>query len=682
MFPFRALALPSRTQKTGTSALNLALMGGAPTGKLLQVSRIFYLSGVGEYVSYPVNLTATFGYDNEGRMTSLQYPSMLDERNVTSTGPSLGFAYDAMGRPYSMTDTGTGHMLISSASYGPASELTNITGTSYSGSYSETRSYNSLKQVKEVNSSGLDIQYNYPSTANNGKIASQTDVVSGEQVNYAYDALNRLASAWTSDTTKWGLNYGYDGFGNLTSEATFQGTLTQPSLTASYYANNHAGGEDANGNPGSIYLPADGMSYAASYDVENRLVSTGSSTIFYGYAPGNKRVWKGTGSFVTNSSGGSGQCATGQWSTDEITFWGVNGQKLATFQLTESPNGYYGQCDFSATATGTNYYFSGRLLKNAGGWIYADRLGSIGKYYPYGEERPSATTNGTEKFTGYFRDLETGNDYAVNRYMSPGFGRFFTPDRKGGNPSDPGSWNKYAYTGGDPINRADPTGLDSCIPGDDSDCVPDSFCQDDTLAGMNGGGFALYCEQPVIGDGPGPPDPDPTDPTPPTPSPTDPVTTSPPTDPTITDPPPPTDPTTTDPGPTPPMSPAPPSTPPTCGVILSLAVPSPCAPGLLPVPIMPVGFGNCEAAVETLAKATARLVQKTLEWLANILGLRDANHRKNMQIAIQNVKNALTQVNNACGSQKAAAAAVAAAEAAIAAAAAAISTLTVEPLPL
>ena len=32
-------------------------------------------------------------------------------------------------------------------------------------------------------------------TQNNGKITSQTDSVSGEQVVYAYDALNRLASA-------------------------------------------------------------------------------------------------------------------------------------------------------------------------------------------------------------------------------------------------------------------------------------------------------------------------------------------------------------------------------------------------------------------------------------------------------------------------------------------------------
>ena len=188
-------------------------------------------------------------------------------------------------------------------------------------------------------------------------------------------------------------------------------------------------------------------------------MATGSSTIRYSYAPGNKRVWRGVGSW---NSG------TGQWSpTDEVTFWSVTGQKLATYQLTTTLG--VGPPEpsapaFYATQTACNYYFGGRLIKNGNGnsWVYSDRLGSIGKFYPYGMERPSATTNGTEKFTGYFRDAETGNDYAVNRYMSPGMGRLVTPDPSGArfaNPSSPQSWNLYSYTGGDPINRVDRGGL-------------------------------------------------------------------------------------------------------------------------------------------------------------------------------------------------------------------------------
>ena len=38
-----------------------------------------------------------------------------------------------------------------------------------------------------------------------------------------------------------------------------------------------------------------------------------------------------------------------------------------------------------------------------------------------------------------------------------------TPDGgKGARAGDPQSWNRYAYTRGDPVNRADPRGTDDC----------------------------------------------------------------------------------------------------------------------------------------------------------------------------------------------------------------------------
>jgi hypothetical protein len=54
-----------------------------------------------------------------------------------------------------------------------------------------------------------------------------------------------------------------------------------------------------------------------------------------------------------------------------------------------------------------------------------------------------------------------------------------TPDpyMASGGPSDPQSWNRYAYTRGDPVNRLDPRGL-----GDESTCTLTSsdFCITDT----------------------------------------------------------------------------------------------------------------------------------------------------------------------------------------------------------
>jgi RHS repeat-associated protein len=51
-------------------------------------------------------------------------------------------------------------------------------------------------------------------------------------------------------------------------------------------------------------------------------------------------------------------------------------------------------------------------------------------------------------------------DYADQRYRSKQFGRFMSPDTSGRVlDGDPESWNQYAYTAGDPVNRLDPNGL-------------------------------------------------------------------------------------------------------------------------------------------------------------------------------------------------------------------------------
>ena len=104
--------------------------------------------------------------------------------------------------------------------------------------------------MTQLQSGSLNVQYAYSATQNNGKITSETDVVSGEQVTYTYDSLNRLASATSSVNPGWGQSYTYDGFGNLTNQTVTKGTA--PALNVSYdpATNRRTGGEcaDANGN--------------------------------------------------------------------------------------------------------------------------------------------------------------------------------------------------------------------------------------------------------------------------------------------------------------------------------------------------------------------------------------------------------------------------------------------------
>jgi RHS repeat-associated protein len=69
---------------------------------------------------------------------------------------------------------------------------------------------------------------------------------------------------------------------------------------------------------------------------------------------------------------------------------------------------------------------------------------------------------------------------ADQRYYAVGMGRFGTPDPGGlstANTSDPTSWNRYAYVGGDPINFGDPSGrIRMSCDDPDADSIYDGSC--------------------------------------------------------------------------------------------------------------------------------------------------------------------------------------------------------------
>src|SRR5208337_5514809 len=94
----------------------------------------------------------------------------------------------------------------------------------------------------------------------------------------------------------------------------------------------------------------------------------------------------------------------------------------------------------AATLGTSDMYFGGRRLAPM------DRLGSSGKYYPYGEDK-GTIYNDTWNFATYWRDSARGLDYAMNRYYNNSLGRFMTPDPYvansggAGEAVDPQSWN-------------------------------------------------------------------------------------------------------------------------------------------------------------------------------------------------------------------------------------------------
>jgi len=148
---------------------------GGVVGKRLRVTRTFPtgIAPNGSQAAANADLNGSFTYDNEGRMTGEQYPqsgalgwsgSCTQAVNFTA-GPNLTMACDSMGRPYSMTDQTASQTIVGGATYNAAGLLLS------NGLQSFT--YNSMQQLTQVSGGGMNIQFNYSATQNNGKIVSQ-----------------------------------------------------------------------------------------------------------------------------------------------------------------------------------------------------------------------------------------------------------------------------------------------------------------------------------------------------------------------------------------------------------------------------------------------------------------------------------------------------------------------------
>ena len=436
---------------------------------------------------------ADYSYDSAGRSTSygVSYPIIS---GAPQYGPPVTYTYglDSMGRPVSLSDNsgawnnpGTDTTWVQNVQYDYAGRQTSIQfragrtlQTVYGGSGSfytnilgsEAKTYNVNGQLSSLtwgsaNGSSLytgpagGVQYVYSATQNNGQITGVVDAISGETVSYQYDALKRLTS---SGTTAWSQSYQYDGFGNLTAKV-LNGTTTPLAVDAN--TNRLSGlGYDLNGNMTT------GTGVTLAYDEANRVASAtlvSGGTEFYGYAPDNKRIYK------LKADG-----------TESWTFYGARGEKLLTDLQVQMPNQIYtpqgnptGQWAFSFGSSGkSSVWFGGRLISEGGtngsmsSTVYQDRLGtnraSGAKFLPYGEEAGTATANDRTKFGTYNRDGFTGLDYADQRFYASSYGRFTKPDPLAhASSGDPGSWNQYAYVGGDPVNNSDSAGTNPDDPG-------------------------------------------------------------------------------------------------------------------------------------------------------------------------------------------------------------------------
>jgi YD repeat-containing protein len=187
-----------------------------------------------------VRMSVKYGWDNEGRMTWMEYPETIRQDPVTSEwvtqpGRRLNYTLDGMGRPVTVRDQSMNFGnwdWVSGAVYNAADQLVQFNRP---WGAQRTYQYNVRGQlVRERDVVGgypsMDFEYRYSATANDGRIVQMKDWVSGEEVNYQYDELGRLIAAATTGP-EWGLSWTYDGFGNRLSQNVTKGSGPVVSLT-------------------------------------------------------------------------------------------------------------------------------------------------------------------------------------------------------------------------------------------------------------------------------------------------------------------------------------------------------------------------------------------------------------------------------------------------------------------
>lgn len=205
------------------------------------------------------SVTTTYGYDNNGNLTSIQAPL---NRNTTN-------AYDELNRLTQVTDPGSG---ITQFGYNALDQLISVTDPR---SLATSYSYNALGDLKQQVSPDIGTTNNTYDSG--GNLQTSTDARS-KTGTYSYDALNRITSLAYDDQT---ITYTYDTGANQKGRLT---QLASSGATTSWTYNSHgrvlSKTQVSNGNTKS-------MSY--QYNAAGQLTqitTPANNVIVYGYANG------------------------------------------------------------------------------------------------------------------------------------------------------------------------------------------------------------------------------------------------------------------------------------------------------------------------------------------------------------------------------------------------------------
>jgi RHS repeat-associated protein len=394
--------------------------------------------------------TLTYGYNLAGQLNSVSNP----------WGAQVGYSYDKTGRPSSVS--GSGYAGVSSYVSSFAYRAFGLKQMNYANGRSLSVQYDNRMRPTQWNIPGV-MGWNYAYTyfgENTGRVTyAQNLNDSTLDRSYDYDHVGRLIAAKSGAEARvhveiipsgtpdgpYSQTYEYDQWGNMVAR-TGRGGENSSYATVTYTNNKRNG---------------------LTYDAAGNLTNDGGQNFTY----------DATGQAVTATYGGLHQYYDGDGLRvkkidDGITTYYLRSSVLGGQVVAEISGGGSWQRGY--------VYLGGQLLavqqQSAVSWIHeapvvkskrvtnsSGNVVSTIELDPWGGNTNRSNSDGFQprKFTTYERDGNASDEAMFRRY-NRWWSRFDQPDPYDGSYdlTNPESFNRYAYTGNDPVNFVDPLGLD------------------------------------------------------------------------------------------------------------------------------------------------------------------------------------------------------------------------------
>jgi RHS repeat-associated protein len=414
--------------------------------------------------------------------------------------------YTDLGLPdttYSIDGSGNITNLVSKSAYTTLNEMSllQLDGATSTANVGITQTYDQVTRrpqttqvtrAAQVGSQLANRTYSYDPAGNVTKIANTPDSAPSDVQCFNYDYLQRMSDAWTPST----------GDCSAAKSAT---TLGGPAPYWSSYTFDKTGNRktqvqhQSSGDVTSTYnYPDSGPSSVQPHALQKIDVSgpAGTSTSSYGYdAAGSTTTRDVGGNSQTFSYDQEGHTATESDTSGTSSYvYDADGNRL----ITHDPTGAtlaIGDLELFQQAgttgvTAIRHYTHGSaaIAERAGSagirWMLGDLQGTndlsitqgtlqpTERYTdPFGNARGTAapsTWPDKHGFVGGYQDT-TGLTHLGARDYDPTAGRFISADPVLDSGS-PQQWNGYAYGNNAPATSSDPTGLWTCIGGDNPHC--------------------------------------------------------------------------------------------------------------------------------------------------------------------------------------------------------------------